>query len=365
MREAARGPNLCGMRRHVLAALVLLVSMPSFGAGFRALSLPGSQLSALSADGRSAAGGLVGGSSGGFVWHDGDASRLLPGAMSVRAMSASGRYVAGSSLDPGQHEVATWWDADGKAHVLGGLPGADAQAGVLSVAYGVTDQPHVVGTAVNAQRESVAFAWTAVEGLRLLASSGTASGAGGISSDGRRIYGWSEQGDATRRGVLWNQGRVCCTVETGAMPNELVGANRDATLLLGLAHEAGDSDEPFRWSPDAAPAQTALAPASASNPLRFTAGSDDGRVLAGASGSGAQRVAMVRTEQDGVLRLDAFASARGVTIPTGWTLIATTAVSADGTRLGGYGLVDGRFDSFVIDLPRSDADAAAHSPTAP
>ncbi|HKE48600.1 MAG TPA: hypothetical protein VKB52_11095 [Rhodanobacteraceae bacterium] len=351
------------MRRHVLTAFVLAASMPVSGAGFLPLSLPGSQLSALSADGQSAAGGLVGGASGGFRWHEGEGPRTLSGAMSVRAISASGRYVAGSSLDAGQHEVATWWDAEGRAHALGGLPDADAQAGVLSVAYGITDQPHVVGTAVNAQRESVAFAWTSAEGLRLLASSGTASGASGISSDGRRIYGWSERADATRRGVLWNQGRVCCTVETGAMPNELVGANRGATLLLGLTHEAPDADTPFRWSPDVARTETAIATPSNASTLRFTAGSDDGRVLAGASGSGAHRVAMIWTEGGGVERLDAFVASRGLAIPSGWTLIAATAVSADGSRLGGYGLVDGRFDSFVIDLPRGDA--AAHSPTAP
>ena len=356
---------LRAMRRHVLSALVLLTSMPVCGAGFGALSLPGSQLSVLSADGQSAAGGLVGGASGGFRWHEGEAPRPLPGAMSVRAMSASGRYVAGSSLDAGEHEVATWWDTDGPAHPLGGLPGGDAYAGVLSVAYGVTDQPHVVGTAVNAQRTSVAFAWTSAVGWRLLASSGTASGASGISSDGRRIYGWSERPDAARQGVLWNQGRICCTVETGAMPNELVGANRGATLLLGFTHESSDAEAPFRWSPDAEPSRANLTPSPALNPLRFTAGSDDGRVLVGASGSGAQRIAFVWTESRGAERLDTFAAAHGIDVPRGWTLIAATAVSADGQRLGGFGLKDGRFDSFVIDLPRAGPDAAAQTHTAP
>jgi hypothetical protein len=51
-------------------------------------------------------------------------------------------------------------------------------------------------------------------------------------------------------------------------------------------------------------------------------------------------------------------------VPRGWTLIATTAVSADGRRLGGFGLKDGRFDSFVIDLPPIPDDAS-RSTTAP
>jgi len=348
------------MRRFLPIAFALLVSLPASGAGFHALSLPGSQLAALSADGRSAAGSLVGGASGGFVWHEGDAPTLLPGAMSVRAISPNGAYVAGSSLDASQHEVATWWDTDGTVHGLGGLPGADAQAGVLSVAYGITDQPHVVGTAVNAQRQDVAFAWTSNDGLRLLASPGTASGATGISSDGRRIYGWSERADATRRGVLWSQGRICCTVDTGAAPNELVGANRGATFLLGF-----DTDASFIWTPDAEPARVALADASSPTPMRFTAGSDDGRVLAGTAGSGAQRIALIRTEASGVERLDTFLAEHGIAIPRGWTLIAATAVSADGSRIAGFGLDEGRFDSFVIDLPRGVIDAAAPNHTAP
>src|SRR5262249_44317124 len=154
-----------GMQRHVLSAVVLLASAPSFGAGFHALSVPGSQLAALSADGRTAAGGLVGGATGGFRWHEGAPVEVLSGAMSVRAISASGRHVAGSSLDAAQREVATWWDAGGVAHPIGGLPNADARGGVLSIAYGVTDQPRVAGTAVDTERPPTAFLLTPPPGI--------------------------------------------------------------------------------------------------------------------------------------------------------------------------------------------------------
>lgn len=346
-----------GMQRHVLSAVVLLASAPSFGAGFHALSVPGSQLAALSADGRTAAGGLVGGATGGFRWHEGAPVEVLSGAMSVRAISASGRYVAGSSLDAAQREVATWWDADGVAHPVGGLPNADARGGVLSIAYGVTDQPRIAGTAVDAARGSTAFLWTHDEGMRALASNGTSSGASGISSDGRRVFGWSER-DATRQGVLWQQGHACCTVD--APSSEIVGANRSATLLLGIA-----SERAFRWMPDAGASHVAVA--ATENATRFVAASDDGRVLAGASGSGAQRVAIVWTDARGAERLDAFLAAAHIAVPQGWTLMAATAVSADAHRLGGFGLKDGRFDSFVIDLPSSKGDAAArtHGAVAP
>lgn len=353
------------MRRYVMPVIFLLASMPAFGAGFRVLSLPGSQLGVLSADGRSAAGGLVGGTSGGFRWHEGETPEILAGAMSVRAISSSGRYVAGSSLDAGQREVATWWDADGLAHSLGGLPGADARAGVLSVAYGVTDQPRLVGTAINAKRISTAFAWTVGDGMLALAPVGSASGAVGISSDGHRIFGWSERAGTTRHGALWNQGHLCCSVETGAIANEIVGANRGATLLLGFSRENSEVEVPFRWIPEVDSSRTPFAPASASGLPRFTASSDDGRMLVGASGTGAQRVAFIWTEGHGIQRLDAFLATQGIALPAGWTLIAATAVSADGNRLAGFGLKDGRFDSFVIDLPSSARGAAASTSTAP
>ena len=339
------------MQRHALSAVVLLASAPCFGAGFHALSVPGSQLAALSADGRVAAGGLVGGPTGGFRWRDGAPPQVLPDAISIRAISQSGQYVAGSSLDASQREVATWWDSDGAAHPIGGLAGADARGGVLSVAYGVTDQPRVAGTATDAARGSTAFLWTRDEGLRALASDGTSSGAAGISSDGRRVFGWTERG-TVRDGVLWLQDRA------DAASGEIVGANRSATVLLGVAN-----DRPFRWAPDGAASEAPIA--AAEDATRFVAASDDGRVLAGTRGSGAQRVALVWTQGRGAERLDAFLAAENIGVPSGWTLLAATAVSADGRRLGGFGLLDGRFDSFVIDLPRSRGDTAAHNPSAP
>jgi hypothetical protein len=353
------------MRQLVLPALFVLASLPASGAGFAALSMPGSQLGALSADGRVAAGGLVGGASGGFRWREGEGAQALAGAMSVRAISASGRYAAGSSLDASQREVATWWDPAGVAHPVGGFSGADARAGVLSVAYGVTDEPRVVGVAVDAQKASTAFAWSEGDGLSALDSAGTASAAAGISSDGRRVYGWSERADSARRGVVWNLGHLCCAVETGASANELIGANRGATLLLGFVREERDRETPYRWSPDADDARKPFAAPPAPGPMRFNASSDDGSLLAGATGSGAKRVAVVWTPQGGVERLDSFLAARHVAVPEGWTLMAATAVSANGHRLGGFGLKDGRFDSFVIDLPPSVAGAAAHASPAP
>jgi hypothetical protein len=343
--------------RHLLPALLMLGCLPCAGAGFQALGLPGSQLAALSADGRGAAGGLVDARSGGFRWHEGSSPQLLAGAVSVRAISASGRVVAGTSLDADHREVATWWDADGNAHPLGGLAGADAQAGVLSTAYGITDEPRVVGTASSVHHADAAFAWTSATGMVALGGAAHSSGASAISSNGSRIVGWIASTGSQRHAAVWTDLRPVDATEAGAT-DELLATNRAGTLVLGIATDADAREIPFRWSPGSRvePIDTSLAR------VRLTAASDDGRLLAGAAGSGGQRVAVVWTSARGVEHLADFLAARSIAVPDGWTLIAATAVSSDGHRVGGFGLEDGRFDSFVIDLS-SIADDRSHSPT--
>jgi uncharacterized membrane protein len=347
------------MHKPLLPLLLSLFALPAFAGGFEALSLPGSQLAALSADGRSAVGGLIGSVSGGFRWHEGKPIEFLAAAVSVRAISASGRHATGSSLDEQQREVATWWDAAGVAHALGGLTGADASAGVLSVGYGITDEPQVVGTSASGA-DSVAFRWSAAQGMRRLAADGAGSAAIGISDDGHRIYGWSTHEDGPRRGTVWIDGHACCMAGIERGGDELVGANREATILLGIAGDDAHAQTPYRRDSDTRrmPIETTLAA-----PLKFGASSDDGNLLVGTAGNGGQRVAVVWTQAGGVERLQDFLAAHAIDVPSGWTsLLAATAVSADGRRIGGFGLRDGRFDSFIADV--SSTDLASRPPTA-
>jgi uncharacterized membrane protein len=343
------------MSKAILLPLLALLSLSASAGEFRALSMPGSQLAALSADGRSAAGGVIGGASGGFRWHEGTPPEWLAHAVSARAISASGRYVAGSSLDDEQREVATWWDEAGAPHRLGGLPGADGAAGLLSVGHGITDRPEVVGAGVNGTA-TVAFTWTAEEGMRVLDADAAASAALGISDDGRRIYGWSES-TRVRRGMLWNDQRPCCDADVRGGDSEIVGANRDGTILVGIAGESSHAVA-YIWS---ASAHAPIVGAGAA--AKFVAADAAGSLLVGSAGSGAQRSALVWTPRRGVERLQDFLAARAIAVPAGWTLLAATAVSSDGHRLGGFGLRDGRFDSFIVDVT-SVADRPSHPPTA-
>jgi hypothetical protein len=83
--------------------------------------------------------------------------------------------------------------------------------------------------------------------------------------------------------------------------------------------------------------------------------SDDGNVIVGRSGAFPQFFATVWTPQGGMVRLDEYAAAHGVTIPTGWSLMTATGVSADGLAIGGWGIdPNNALNSFVIDMHENE-----------
>ena len=336
--------------------LFSLACLPAFAAGFVPIDLPGAQLNALSADGRVASGSVVGSVSGGFRRDESGRVYALPDAVSAQGISASGRYVVGSALDAQQREVAAYWDEDGHARLLGGLPGAVARAGVLSLGFAIDDDLHVAGSANTLDDHRVAFEWRPGEGMHRLAplEGDDRAGVLGIGSGAGHVIGWSGRAAGTRRNVIW-AARSARALDEPLGTAELTGASRDAGTLLGLSTQA----RPFRWTGRADVQPLLQETATLPQPVRFGASSDDGQTLAGSAGSGAQRLAVIWTAPRGAERLDARLARSGVAVPPGWTLIAATAVSADGMRIGGYGLHAGRFQSYLIDLPSAETAATA------
>ena len=352
-------------RRLALLSCMVSSCMPTlaWSAGFTVLDMPGSQLLALSRDGRAGAGSLVGANTGGFRWSEARGIQPLPGAMSVRGVSASGRYVAGSSIDAEQREVASYWNADGTLARIGGLPGTEWQSGLVSVAFGISDEPRVVGVANNAEQRSIAFEWTGEHGMRPLPlpEETKAARAGGLSDDGRRIYGWVETNEGTRSGVIWNE-EVPRLLASGAAPaaGEVLGGNRDVTVVLGIGTLRGSAEIAYRWGADAG-MQPFEAISALPSPPRLFVASDDGHLLAGSAGTGANRIAVVWTQEAGLQPLSRLLAARDVAVPPGWTLAAATGISGDGRRIGGWGQHDGHFDSFVVDLPAPPPTPPPHA----
>jgi hypothetical protein len=84
----------------------------------------------------------------------------------------------------------------------------------------------------------------------------------------------------------------------------------------------------------------------------FACSADDA-LRVGSAGEGAARVAVVWTRVEGLRPLrDALGERERA---DGWSLMAATAVSADGRRIGGWGQHGGRFDSFIVERERPAA----------
>lgn len=344
------------MYKFLFALLVAALPMRNGRAEFIALGLPGSQLAALSADGCTAVGNVSGDGAAGFRWSVGAEVKRLEAAISVRALSASGRYAAGSSLDAERREVASYWDADGRLHRLGGAPGVDAIS-VVSQAFGITDQPRVVGSVGSA---ASAFMWSPEVGLRVLAApnADAAARAQGVSDDGATIYGWSEAKNGQRHGAIWSQGKPRLLLDrSGASVREIVAANRSADVLIGALDEHHDHAA-YHWTADGG-VQPVLPAQGDAQPLHLFASSADGRVLVGSAGEGNARRAMLWTADAGLQPLDRWLSDRGVAVPRDWHLSAVTAITGDGQRMAGWGMRDGRFDSFVLDVSAQETFSRA------
>lgn len=266
-------------------ALIVLASLAAADARFVALDLPGSQLTALSADGRAAAGSLSGDRNGGFLWQAGRGAQALPDAISVRAISPDGRYVAGSSLDGDQIEAASWWERGSTAHRIDGVARTLQLGRAPTTSLAVDDDLRVSGATV----------------------------------DGAAHFRW--------------------------MPGNEPLRDEHATNVRPLPACAG------RHAP------TELPP-GLSAPLRFVAASADGGLWIGHAGSGAQRRAVVWPGTGPVLALDTWLRAHGVAVPDDWTLVAATALDPSARHIGGFGLHDGHFDSFIAALP-ANGDAVA------
>ncbi len=333
------------MLRRLLPALIVVSPLASAAPAFIGLDAPGSQLSALSRDGSVAVGSITGAASGGFRWQAGHVT-LLREAVSARAISASGRYLAGSSLDLAQREVATWWDADGNPHRMPSLPGASG--GVLGMATGITDEPRVVGMTLTADNRSAAFSWQPPHPANLLpVEAGASARASGIDADGACVYGWIEHAGAPRRAAIWD-GATSAHPPTIGAPGEALGASRDCEVLVGFQRDDNGSSGGWRWS---AGRGVAALIGDDTHGAQINASDDAGTVLAGSLGNGNRRVAAIWSAATGLLPLDSFLQQRAVALPTDWTLVAATAVSGDGRRIGGWGQHAGHFDSFIVELP--------------
>lgn len=251
-----------------------------------------------------------------FRWTPSAGLQPLTGAegMSPRAISADGSTIVGSSPGTaGGQNVAVF--RGGVLSVIPGIDGAnnDGISGGQS-AYGVNaDGSVVVGeTRRFSTGQPVAFRWTSATGATAIASPGTRAAA--VSADGSVVI--ADRGGASTP----FQGEIYRWTSSGTETIALTGFGGVALNIAGM--------------------------------------SGDGRAAVGSMARFGPE-AIYWTPELGVVRLSTYLPTLGIDL-TGWTLTHATAISADGSRLVGYGqrvLPSGltRTQGFLVVIPSPGA----------
>ena len=358
-------------------------------ATFTDVGVPNGSLTSLSRNGRIAAGVTTGGTV--FRWNKDSGAATLTNFDSEGGMNSWGQPVVGSYMPDGNpaNAVAALWYTNSELldgpEVIGAYPGTGGGTGQgISSGYGVSDNGIAVGLAYDETNNPIAFRWTAAEGMSRLAVNrpDTYSRANGISRDGSTIFGWNDQEDGYRSGVIWQNGVAIDLTDNDGNPiGEALAASSDGSVVVGANY--GGSMEAWRWTAETGAQPIGVlagmpagikgtqrskvqprpvghgeradarlgAPDGFFPPQAYAFGvSDDGNVVVGRSGAYPFQSAVIWTPATGMQYLSDYATAHGVTIPAGWALLSANAVSADGKTIGGWGANGNAIGSYVIDL---------------
>jgi probable HAF family extracellular repeat protein len=225
-----------------------------------------------------------------------------PYGSDARAVSADGSVIVGAATpSDGFPRAFRWTPATGLVDL--GLPAGAAQAEANGVS---ADGSVVAGTSYNTGSRAI-FRWTAAGGLTSLGtiSGGTSGNATGISADGSVIIGYERVSSSSRRGFRWSaaEGFVLLgDLAGGSEYSEPRAASADGSVIVGISYSADSADSAFIWD--------------ATNGLRSI------RALLTAAG-----------------------------LANGWSILGATGISADGTKVIGYGTnKSGQTEGWLLDL---------------
>ena len=344
---------------------------------------PNGFVTALSRNGRIASGIYTsfGQYAGSFVWRQGAGEADIAFG-SALGMNSWAQPMVGAAVDADGNIVAAmaYSDLDITGPVLiGPYPGSNPLDGFYSQAYGVSDAGTVVGLAYDPSLNPIAFRWTAQDGMtRLAVNRPTAySRANGISANGSTIFGWNDQLDGYRRGVIWIDGKPTEPHNFGingdsfgSPPGEALATDPDGSVVVGQGYwDELYQSEAWRWTsatdaepigivfPPSAPnaVQQTLATLQAPTgpfadaryrpygfffpPSSYALGvSNDGNTIVGNTSDGYTTAAFIWTPADGMRLLSDFAAENQIAIPDGFYLYSANAITPDGQTIGGLGI---------------------------
>ncbi|MFK7960324.1 MAG: hypothetical protein AB8G96_07335 [Phycisphaerales bacterium] len=317
--------------------------------------------------------GVVAGSFGTpeyFMWTELDGPMLIGGTVPGNGVggqgkvSADGTRICGSFLNPasGLNEMA-WYDvATGTWTPLGGIGGSvDAE---ISGGWGIS----------NDGQKVVGLAWTAAGGpgsaRAVIADISTAmvtdlgstvversTRANGVDDDGDVVVGW--QDGAGRQGAVWVDGvQELIFMDSGDAAFEAFGVSGDGQWVTGIGFGSPFGvGNAYRYNTvtDAYEQLPNLTVGGESR-MAGTAVSPDGSMIVGGTwglGPATFGKAIVWREGIGTVLLSEYLDELGIAYPSEYVFNFVSDMSADGTRLVGWGSLGGfaANETFVIELP--------------
>lgn len=309
-----------------------------------------SQVYALSADGRVAAG--ASGTTNalpapGFTWtasggrNDFGLEVGLPVQTIPAAISADGAFVAGRTTNR-----AFRYAGPGTYQEIAPVGGYTASA-----AQGISGDGSIVAGRLFVPQAGVseAFRWTAQGGVQRLGvlPGDAASSANAISRDGTTIVGGSGGGSNSAAAFAWRQGTGMVGLPSlGGPDTGAWGVNFDGSVIVG---QSGLNLHAVMWR-DGQISDLGV-------PQGFVGGSvakavnDAGTVVVGYASTSTTQ-AVIWTPSSGMEFLSDYLARNGIAVPSGWTLLNATAVSADGLTIAGWGSNSSTgSEGFVVTIP--------------
>lgn len=279
-----------------------------------------------------------------FLWSQSTGAVLLQsidpldGYGVANAISDDGRFVVGrSGLTPVR------WSSDGEAHALGPHQGE---------AYAVSSNGSVVvGVAYLEDGRRQAFRWSAGEGVQLLGTFGGSGGiseAKGVSADGAFVVGRTQIDDGTYRAFRWSEDEGMRDLGAPEGVSSIAqSVSRDGRFVCGSAGSPGIyQTRAFQWNESRGFEFLARHyPESFEGWSSYAYDiSDNGAVIIGPG--------HVWTDNERRSLEEMLISDYGVDA-TGWTsnIAEIYKISANGTRMAGFGRYEGEYRGFVVTLP--------------
>jgi len=292
---------------------------------------------------------------GAFIWtEDGGIVQIgSDGCSGQLRISDDGSTIVGTAKNPdGNCEAAMWDGSDWQ--LLGGFPGGLPCGTFFSSTYDTNNDMAVGLGWLPQQCHALGATWDLNAGMFAgeLASSvpNRPTRGNAISADSSIIGGWQDGITGFRQGAKWVNGtQELMTDDNGNMVGEILAMNGDASAIVGTGWSAGDG-RGWLWRAGQGMipmGRGAIGRNIQTAPVGVTA---DGNTVVGIVRDFDQFIqdGFIWTDKHGYVDLDDFVKGKAA---AGWDLQVAAAITADGSRMAGWGInPNGQLQGFIIDL---------------